>query len=102
MRFRKKKEKLAEDLILKISLWEGLNGERFLHKGMAIRDVSRQDLEDTKELGALSLAQTPQTSGSAIYGFKESNSNTTGPAVMQSRDAPPSLGSTSPPRRLTN
>merc|ERR1712057_14475 len=36
LKFRKKKERLVEDLLAKIALWESAAGESFLHKGVPI------------------------------------------------------------------
>jgi len=62
LRFRKKKARLMEGLLARINEWEAENGERFLHKGVAIREALQQDLEDTMELGGLTLAQPAQGS----------------------------------------
>jgi len=59
--YRKKKERLVEDLVQRLAQWEQLYGEPFLHNGMAIRDILQQDLDDTRELGGLSLMPSQQT-----------------------------------------
>jgi len=56
LRWRKRKARAVEELIMHVSEWESLNGERFLHNGVAIGEVLQQELDDTKELGGLTLA----------------------------------------------
>merc|ERR1719443_1660239 len=91
LRFRKRKEKLVEDLVNKIRVWEGAAGERFLHKGVPIKEVLLQDLEDTKEFGNLSLVSSPQQPTS-ILTVKEAAKVSTTPGtpapVLRTAPAP--------------
>eukprot|EP00397_Hematodinium_sp_SG-2012_P000632 GEMP01000633.1.p1 GENE.GEMP01000633.1~~GEMP01000633.1.p1 ORF type:complete len:1479 (+),score=394.26 GEMP01000633.1:498-4934(+) len=55
LRFRRKKERLVEDLVSAISSWETSTGERFVHKNVNLKEALHQDLLDTKELGHMCL-----------------------------------------------
>lgn len=59
--FRKKKERLVEDLVQRLAEWEQLYGEPFLHNGVPIRDMLQQDLDGNKEASTASLRTSQQS-----------------------------------------
>jgi hypothetical protein len=47
--FRQRRERCAEELVVKLGQWEQIHNERFLHTGLAMHDSLRQDLDSMRE-----------------------------------------------------